>query len=224
MTDKENIAALITGLSEYYTPGQSISPVALDIYLTALKLYPYEKIKVAAEKLILESKFMPKVSEIIEYINGGNKSCDLLSANAERAWSLVLAVVRECGGYKSFTLIDKAARKALEMTGYNEILMCENKDLHWKKRDFIESYKVWSAFLICGQELDAPDYFIGSIELSNSTTGYLDDEGRSENDGVYIGRTVYIAEAKEYKSVEAIKSIMDKERQRLILRGDGKND
>lgn len=207
MSNEENItkiAGLICGLYEYYN-AQPITQTVGDIYITALKPYPYEKIKAVVDKFILENKFMPKVSEFVEVLSGGVCGDDLVAANAENAWSLILSIIEKCGRYESFTILDKVARKALEMTGYDVICAAARNELHWKKRDFVETYKNFTVLRSCGRDFDAPDYFVGIIEQANAAYGDYE-----ECPGVYAGKTVYIAETKEYKSLETIKIIINK--------------
>ena len=204
--DLGKLAELITGVGELFD--KRLSPFVAESYLTALKRFPFEKVKKAVEYLILSSKFMPKISEIIEVINGGASAQDILDAKAEIEWSKIAEILFECGIYKSFTLKDKAARKALETVKYNVLCETADEDLHWKKKDFIESYKNFRRSLNMGVDFDAKDYFDGRIECDNSVKLFAD--GRKEHGGVtYIGDTVFLVDEKRYVPKEELQGLIE---------------
>jgi len=181
MNKKEELIEQISGLFVYY--GLEISPVVLDIYITALSDYPVSDIKKAVSYFIKNSAKMPQVSDFINYISGDGLSLD---DRAEIAWSLVLKAVKKYSWDKSFTFRDKAIRKALEIVGYDNIRQCLESEINWKKADFIKVYKTYAK--LNPDSYSAPEYFAGLIELNNLP---LDIE---EKAGMYIGKSVYIAE------------------------------
>ena len=200
------IGEIVSGLGELYD--KKITPFIFDAYATALSNYPVEKVIKAVEYLILSSKFMPKISEIIEVINGGASAQDILDAKAEIEWSNITEIIFECGIYKSFTLKDKAARKALETVKYNVLCETTDEDLHWKKKDFTESYKNFKRLLNVGIDFDAKDYFDGQIERENSVKLFAD--GRKEHGGVtYIGDTVFLVDEKRYVPKEELQGLIE---------------
>ena len=79
--------------------------------------------------------------------------------------------------------------------------MCNRAETHWKKRDFIESYKV---FAESNGNYDAPNYFAGIIELNNES--YKDFKGK-----------IYVAELKQFVEQEDIMKLIDGYKPKLSL-------
>jgi hypothetical protein len=197
------------GLATYFNA--DLTENVIEIYLNNLYQRPLEDIKKAVEYFINNLKFMPKIADFNEFFSGGAKHEDILSARAELMWSLVIDVIRECSSYKSFTLLDKAARKAIEITGYENICRQDIKEIHWKQRDFMESYKHFRTAIDVGMDFDAPDWFPGAIEQSN-----IGRTAPAENGISYSGGTIYIAETKAYKSYDEILPMLESSKNKKI--------
>ena len=177
--------------------GRELTKEVIKIYLSVFKDYPFESIKNAIERCILTKETFPVPATIIKELN--NKG-DLISS--ELAWSYVLDVIDVCGIYESFTFKDKAIRKAISLIDYDiELCMCNRAETHWKKRDFIESYKV---FAESNGNYDAPNYFSGIIEINNEK--WEDFKGK-----------IYIAELKQFVKQEDIIKLIDGYKPKLSL-------
>ena len=177
--------------------GRELTKEVIKIYLSVFKDYPFESIKNAIERCILTKETFPVPATIIKELN--NKG-DLISS--ELAWSYVLDVIDVCGIYESFTFKDKAIRKAISLIDYDvELCMCNRTETHWKKRDFIESYKV---FAESNGNYDAPNYFSGIIEINNEK--WEDFKGK-----------IYVAELKQFVEQENLIKTIDGYKPKLSL-------
>ena len=172
--------------------GRELTKEVIKIYLSVLKDYSFDAIKKAIERCVVSRETFPVPAAIIKELTDKGD----LSMRSELAWSYVLDVIDVCGIYESFTFKDKAVRKAISLIDYDiELCMCERNETHWKKRDFIESYKV---FAESNFNYDAPNYFSGIIEINNN--GWEDfNRGKTK---------IYVAELKQFvKPAEIIKII-----------------
>ena len=178
--------------------GRELTKEVIKIYLSVLKDYSFDAIKKAIERCILTKETFPVPAVIIKELTDKG---DLL-IRSELAWSYVLNVIDVCGIYESFTFKDKAIRKAISLIDYDmELCMCNRTETHWKKRDFIESYKV---FAESNGNYDAPNYFSGIIELNNES--YKDFKGK-----------IYVAELKQFVEQENLIKIIDGYKPKLSL-------
>ena len=172
--------------------GRELTKDVIKIYLSVLKDYSFDAIKKAIKRCILTKETFPVPAAIIKELTDKGD----LSIRSELAWSYVLDVIDVCGIYESFTFKDKAIRKAISLIDYDiELCMCERNETHWKKRDFIESYKV---FAESNFNYDAPNCFSGIIEMNNN--GWEDFNKKKIK--------IYVAELKQFvKPAEIIKII-----------------
>ena len=65
--DKKELTIILTKIFRYY--GTEINESNLEIYVEFLENYDIKYIKKAYNYFIMESKFMPKISEFREYMN-----------------------------------------------------------------------------------------------------------------------------------------------------------
>jgi hypothetical protein len=178
--------------------GRELTKEVIKIYLSVLKDYSFDAIKKAIERCILTKESFPVPAVIIKELTDKG---DLL-IRSELAWSYVLDVIDVCGIYKSFTFKDKAIRKAISLVDYDiELCMCNRAEIHWKKKDFIESYKVFAEL---NDNYDAPNYFAGIIEINNE---------RWED----FKEKIYVAEIKQFVEQEDIIKIIDGYKPKLSL-------
>ncbi|MHB1702858.1 MAG: hypothetical protein ACYCS0_01380 [bacterium] len=183
--EKTALLDILSGLAEYFN--YELTKYIITAYLEDLNEYSILQIKKAASVIRKNSKYFPKIAEIIETINIIDGNINLsLDDRAEIAWSLVLKAIRDYSYDKSFTFRDKAIRKALETVGYDNIRECSESEINWKKADFIKVYKVYAK--LNPNSYPAPDYIAGFIELTNPPTDI------KEKPGLYLGQSVYIAE------------------------------
>jgi hypothetical protein len=191
MNDKEKLRlknALVV-CAEFFN--RNLSEGVLEIYISSLKDYAVDKVLQALKSCTQELSYMPSLADILQRI-GKKGDADALS---ELAWSYVLDVIRVCGIYKSFAFKDKAIRKSLSLMDYEMLCICGRNEIHWKKKEFIESYK---AFLKINN-YDAPNYFSGIIELNNGDL-WTDIVGQTK---------VYIAEERKFVNIEKLNEFID---------------
>ena len=178
--------------------GRELTKEVIKIYLSVLKDYSFDAIKKAIERCILTKETFPVPAVIIKELTDKG---DLL-IRSELAWSYVLNVIDVCSIYESFTFKDKAIRKAISLIDYDvELCGCNRTETHWKKRDFIESYKV---FAESNGNYDAPNYFSGVLELNNER--WEDFKGK-----------IYVAELKQFVKQEDIIKLIDGYKPKLSL-------
>ena len=177
---------------------RNLSEGVLEIYISSLKEYPIDNVLHALKSCTQEISYMPTIADILKKVK--NKTD--IHVMAELAWSYVLNVIDVCGIYESFTFKDKAIRKAISLIDYDvELCGCNRAETHWKKRDFIESYKV---FAESNGNYDAPNYFSGTIEINN------------EKWGNFKGK-IYVAELKQFVKQEDIMKLIDGYKPKLSL-------
>ncbi len=186
--------------------GRELTKEVIKIYLSVFKDYPFESIKNAIERCILTKETFPVPATIIKELN--NKG-DLISS--ELAWSYVLDVIDVCGIYESFTFKDKAIRKTLSLMDYEMLCICGRSEIHWKKKEFIESYKV---FAESNGNYDAPNYFSGVLELNNGDL-WTDIVGQTK---------VYVAEDGKFVTIDKLNEFIEgyKPALKLIKKNDVK--
>ncbi len=188
--ETEKFIEYITATAEIY--GRQLSKEAVKLYIALLKDYSFQDIERTIQKCLMINETFPVPAAILNQLNAGND----INARAELAWSYILDVIDVCGIYESFTFKDKAIRKTLSLIDYDvELCMCNRTETHWKKRDFVESYKVFAGSNL---NYDAPNYFSGIIEINNN--GWEDfNRGKTK---------IYVAELKQFvKPAEIIKII-----------------
>ncbi len=177
---------------------RNLSEGVLEIYISSLKEYPIDNVLHALKSCTQEISYMPTIADILKKVK--NKTD--IHVMAELAWSYVLNVIDVCGIYESFTFKDKAIRKAISLIDYDvELCGCNRTETHWKKRDFIESYKV---FAESNGNYDAPNYFSGIIEINNEK--WEDFKGK-----------IYVAELKQFVEQEDIMKLIDGYKPKLSL-------
>ena len=187
--------------------GRELTKEVIKIYLYALKDYSFDAIKKAIERCILTKETFPVPAVIIKELTDKG---DLL-IRSELAWSYVLNVIDVCGIYESFTFKDKATRKTLSLMDYEMLCICGRSEIHWKKKEFIESYKVFAEL---NDNYDAPNYFAGIIEINNGDL-WTDIVGQTK---------VYVAEDGKFVTIDKLNEFIEgyKPALKLIKKNDVK--
>jgi len=189
--EKESLSKYIIVASEMY--GKQLSEEAIALYIAMLKDYSFADIKKAIQVCLTTRESFPVPASIINELNSG----DDINVRAELAWGYVLDVIDVCGVYESFTFKDKAIRKTISLIDFEvELCLCERSEIHWKKRDFTQSYKVFAG--LNSNNYDAQNYFAGVIELNN---------GDSWSDTVQT--KVYIAEDRAFVRLEELNKLIE---------------
>jgi hypothetical protein len=185
---------------------RNLSEGVLEIYISSLKDYPVDKVLHALKSCTQEISYMPSLADILQRIEKKGDA-DALS---ELAWSYVLGVIGVCGIYESFTFRDKIIRKTLSLMDYEMLCICGRSEIHWKKKEFIESYK---SFLKINN-YDAPNYFSGVLELNNGDL-WTDIVGQTK---------VYVAEDGKFVNIDKLNEFIEgyKPALKLIKKNDVK--
>jgi len=197
----ERITKYIVVTAEIY--GKQLSEQAIKLYIAMLKGYSFADIKKAIQVCLTTRETFPVPAAIINQLQVNTQGD--IETRAELAWGYVLDVIDVCGVYESFTFKDKAIRKTISLIDFEvELCLCERSEMHWKKRDFIQSYKVFAS--LNGDNYDAPNYFAGVIELNN---------GDSWSDTVQT--KVYIAEDRVFVRLEELNKLIEGYKPKLKL-------
>lgn len=124
MTDIE--AAKIIAMLVTAYPKEDISPQTTALYIQFLLDIPYEAGKAAALKLIAESTFFPRVSELRK------AAVAVLPQNRipepADAWTEVVKQLSSCGYYDAPKFTNDAIAKAVKALGWNNIRTSEMPD------------------------------------------------------------------------------------------------
>ena len=158
--------------------GEKISEDRAKIYWDILKGYSDLNIKKAVIRSIRELKFFPKISEIIEMIEGN------IEDEAEIAWLILKEKIESCGGYKSVSFPNNPViGSAVEaMGGWIKICDTTIKEEKWVKKEFIKLYPIMK------KKNNHPEQLPGIFEIENSQKGYS-EEYMLERYGRYLDGT-----------------------------------
>lgn len=161
-TDRKQFAQLCTLLSQAFD--KEISTLLADIYFDALKDFDIEQVASAVHQAIKSRKFMPKVAELRELIEGGADD------RAEAAWRTVCDLVKFEGEYPSLHVTDGGIAFAIECWG-GWVATCAK--LGAASPEMIASYaKEFKNSYRLGRMRDiGTKYFVGAYEVNNSGLG-----------------------------------------------------
>ena len=192
--EKERLSKYIIVASELY--GKQLSEEAIALYIAMLKDYSFADIKKAIHVCLTTRETFPVPAAIINQLQVNTQGD--IETRAEFAWGYTLNVIDVCGVYESFTFREKAIRKALSLMDYTmDLCMCERGEMHWKKRDFIQSYKVFAG--LNSNNYDAQNYFAGVIELNNGDSWEY-----------AIGKNkIYLAEDRVFVGLEELNKLIE---------------
>jgi len=145
-----------------------------EVWAKILGCYPAQKIMNACIECIRTKKFFPRVSEMIELIEGN------IESEAELAWLLLLDRIEKKGHYQSVSFPEYPAIGAVVLSMGGWIKMCEMKmsEEKWVKKDFLILYKIMKKKGIY------PDKLTGQFELDNSSR--YSEEYLLERYGMYL--------------------------------------
>lgn len=139
-SDKKAFAELMTGAAEMYS--KTLSKNLMSMYFDALKRVDIDEIRIAFSKHAIDSKagsFFPKPADIIRQINSNKPS---IEDRASIAWMEVESALSKYSASHGMQSEDKQLLMALRnMGGFYRLAMTNLKDLHWKRKQFIENYK-----------------------------------------------------------------------------------
>lgn len=148
------------------------------IYWDILKGYSDLGIKKAVVKSIRELKFFPKISEIIEMIEGN------IEDEAEIAWLILKEKIERYDGYISVSFPKNPVIGSVVEALGGWIKICDTtiKEEKWVKKEFIKLYPIMK------KKNNHPEKLSGIFEIENSQEGYS-EEYMLERYGRYLNGT-----------------------------------
>jgi hypothetical protein len=175
--------------------GEKISGDRAKIYWDILKGYSDIDIKKAVVKSVRELKFFPKVSEIIEAIEGSQED------EAEVAWLSLLKKMENRGHYQSVSFSEYPAIGAVVEALGGWLKICEMKydEEKWVKEEFIKLYPIMK------RRGEYPDKLIGQFELDNGnkyTEKYMLEKYGRRLDGKKVDRERVKIEGGRYLKID----------------------
>jgi len=136
-----------------------------EVWVKVLKEYPAQKIMNACIECIRTKKFFPRVSEMIELIEGN------IESEAELAWLLLKEKMDKYGYYKSVSFPENPVIGAVveAIGGWMPMFDIKVDEEKWVKREFIKMYPILKKRGIY------PDRLIGKFEADNIKLGYSEE-------------------------------------------------
>lgn len=165
----DNFCELLDTVAEQYS--KNLTPSLKMLYWQGLHDKDFEAVRTALFNHIRNAsasgKFMPKISDIIEMIEGSAEDSALV------AWSTVDKAVREKGTYVSIVFDDSLIHKVLQDMG-GWIPLGDKKEEEWPfvAKEFCNRYRGYKSR---SQSPDYPAHLIGLAEAHNSKEGYRID-------------------------------------------------
>jgi len=145
--------------------GEKLNEDRAKIYWDILKGYSDIGIKKAVVRSIRELKFFPKISEIIEMIEGK------IEDEAEIAWLVLKRKIESYGGYRSVSFPNNPAIGSVVEAlggwiGICDVTVAEEK---WVKKEFIKLYPIMK------KKNNHPGQLPGIFEIENNQKGYSEE-------------------------------------------------
>ncbi|MES1987495.1 MAG: DUF6475 domain-containing protein, partial [Pseudomonadota bacterium] len=157
-SEKPKFLEFIVSIGEYFNT--KLSNSTIDIYFNGLVSYDFEAIKDAGSRYIQmpESKFMPKVADFINMIDGSTKD------SALNAWTSLVAAIRLAGPWRSIVSDDPVLLRVVDdMGGWIELCKTSNDDLPFKANEFTTRYRGYKSVNLT----DYPRKLIGYEDQNN---------------------------------------------------------
>ena len=158
--------------------GEKLSEDRAKIYWDILKGYSDMEIKKAVIGSIRELKFFPKISEIIEMIEGN------IEDEAEIAWLILKEKIERYDGYMSVSFPENPAIGSVveALGGWIKICDIPIEEEKWVKREFIKLYPIMK------KKNNHLKQLPGIFEIENNQKGYS-EEYMIERYGRYLNGT-----------------------------------
>lgn len=160
--DYKEFAGLMASLAQNF---ESECPITkMKLYFNFLSDLTIEQLKSAAQKIINESIY-PKFPTI-----GAIRQATLGSTDEQvvLAWRKTYRAIIIVGSGRSIQFDDPVIHSTIEtMGGWEYVCSIKEKELDWKRKEFIETYKALS-----NTNINHPNYLIGRYENDNSDRGY----------------------------------------------------
>lgn len=131
--DFDDFCSVVVGFAEL--KGRSLSAAAIELYWRSMQRWTLADFKIAAERLVLTSDFMPGPKEFEDLRKAGR-------ATAGEAWAEVLAHVR-AGRYggRGVVVSELVDRAVAAIGGYNAIGMSDSDKTHFLEKRFNEAFE-----------------------------------------------------------------------------------
>jgi len=142
--------------------GEKLGEDRAKIYWDILKSYSDLEIKKAVIRSIRELKFFPKISEIIEMIEGS------IEDEAEIAWLILKEKIGRYDGYISVSFPENPIIGSVVEALGGWIKICDTtiKEEKWVKKEFIKLYPIMK------KKNNHPEQLPGIFEIENNQKGY----------------------------------------------------
>jgi len=158
----EEFVGMMTVVGEEY--GKTFSEAAILVRWEAIRKYGIEKIRAAISTHLQTCKFYPKISDLIDLIEG--RGVREIEDRASLAWGEFIAGMESVGGYYSVRFLDRIINEiVLEWGGWEKVCSLTYDELRFKRKEFVELYR---AIARRGRR-GLPDRCIGMIEGHNRT-------------------------------------------------------
>lgn len=197
ITEKQMFAAEITGLSQMY--GKAMSQFEMTKFWEILKAFAWEDVKAALDAHLRNpdtGQFMPKIADIVRYIEGGGQIRSL------QAWTKVIQAIGSAGPYASVAFDDPLIHVTLsDMQGWIKLCSISDKETPFIAKEFEQRYTAY----VRRQPPSYPKKLIGLTEQENSRNGYA-----TKLEPTYIGN-VEIAKEVYQGNIEKIRQITQRE-------------
>ena len=157
---------------------EKVSEDRAKIYWDILKGYSDLEIKRAIIGSLRKLKFFPKISEIIEMIEGN------IEDEAEIAWLILKEKIERYDGYISVSFPENPVIGSVVEALGGWIKICDTtiKEEKWVKKEFIKLYPIMK------KKNNHPEQLSGIFEIENSQKGYS-EEYMLERYGRYLDGT-----------------------------------
>ena len=138
--DKTTNAKIIASMFACYGQGQD--GVRIAAYTNVLSGMPTEILSRVCKKLILESKFLPSVADIVEASRSLIGAIDESSRTKPwaEAWAEIEKQMQECFVYAQPQFSTKEIEKAVKMYGWHELCETPSKDMRIAKAQLRDMY------------------------------------------------------------------------------------
>lgn len=190
--DKEEFAKIMAALGAAYMT--SIPAETIFMYFSALSKYDIKKVRSVLRPLISRCKFVPRISDFIEELEG------IPEDKALYAWNLVKHIKEKHGFWKSILFEDAAIGHALAaMGGWICIGNTSEKDFDYLKKDFLSLYRSFS------KRNEEPRRLVGYNERYNNDGGYTNDYNKCivvKNNGASLPEIMEVDISDSFKMIK----------------------
>ena len=133
--DKPKLIEILNAMNEVYTPNRTLSTILYEMYYQALKDLPIEKVVTNASKHFKTSQFFPKPADL--------RNDDNINDQALLAWEKTYKAIKKHGYWDSVKFDDPTIHSVIElMGGWREISDMLIDETKWKRKEFMDIYKV----------------------------------------------------------------------------------